>query len=152
VTDRHEKFVGSAQQDSLGRIIVESTVTIPAKIRTTGIAKLPSGPTFGSKMHEYRGNDPQALSHSATISGTEQVRSTAIRSAAAKSGALSGTVRQKMLERAEQARPLFAKGLSNLEIAARLGIRPNLVPDLKRACGIEVNGFRKGSSTRKRGR
>lgn len=69
---------------------------------------------------------------------------------AARNGYAVGKTRAAYLARLEQARPLLAAGLSNLEVAQRMGVAANSIPALKRALGIEVVGYRKGSSKRPR--
>lgn len=67
---------------------------------------------------------------------------------AARKGYAVGKTRAAYLARLEQARLLLAAGLSNLEVAQRMGVAANSIPAFKRALGIEVVGYRKGTGRR----
>lgn len=112
--------------------------------------KSPSGLPLDSKTPESRAESRSASSPAGMTMDSAPARFTPIRAGQPRNGWLGGKQHREYLDRLDQARVLFAEGLNNLTVAARIGCKPNSIPALKRALGIEVVGYRKGSSKRPR--
>lgn len=110
--------------------------------------KSPLGLPLDSKTRESRMNACARSSAADTITVSVQAPCMSAKALAARKGRLGGKQRREYLARLEQARPLLAAGLSNLEVAQRMGVAANSIPAFKRALGIEVVGYRKGTGRR----
>lgn len=153
MTDRHEKSAALARQDSLGCHVVDNTnasSTTRKTIRQIGAGRLPIGRPCDSKTPVSRMSGRSASSAAGTSTASGQARSMSQKVEAARKGHLGGKQHRDYLMRLDRARILLAQGLSNLDVAEAMGIASNSVPALKRALGIEVKGFRKGSGRRAR--